>query len=356
MWRGIAHIIKYNGLRKRAMEDLQRERHMRGMNEKERTTPILYLVVPCYNEEEVIEKSASVLGDKLRRLKQAGRIASGSKVMFVNDGSRDNTLVLLHQIAAQDSLFSVVSLAGNYGHQSAILAGMMMARQYADAVVTIDADLQQDIEALDKFLDSYMAGSEVVYGVRNDRHSDGVFKKGTATMYYNLMHLLGSKVITNHADYRLMSKKALDALAEYKESNLFLRGLIPTMGFPSDVVYFDVKAREAGHSKYTLSKMMTLALDGITSMSVRPLRMIGILGFLVFVFSCVMSVISLVDWALGNNVPGYTTTMIVSLLIGGVTLLSLGIIGEYVGKIYMETKHRPRYIIDTFVWKDDKDA
>lgn len=325
------------------------------MSEKKRTTPILYLVVPCYNEEEVIEKTARVLGDKLRRLKQEGKIASGSKVMFVNDGSRDNTLMLLHRITAQDALFSVVSLTGNYGHQSAILAGMMMARKYADAVVTIDADLQQDIEALDKFLESYMEGSEVVYGVRNDRRSDGVFKKGTATMYYNLMRLLGSKVITNHADYRLMSKKALDALSEYQETNLFLRGLIPMMGFPSDVVYFEVKAREAGHSKYTLSKMMTLALDGITSMSVRPLRLISVLGFLVFAFSCVMSVISLVDWAMGNNVPGYTTSMIVSLLIGGVTLLSLGIIGEYVGKIYMETKHRPRYIVDTFVWKEDKD-
>lgn len=335
------------------MEDLQTERHDKYMIEKKRDIPVLYLVVPCYNEEEVIEKSARVLGDKLRRLKQAGIIASGSKVMFVNDGSRDHTLVLLHRIAAQDALFSVVSLAGNYGHQSAILAGMMMSRKYADAVVTIDADLQQDIEALDRFLESYMAGCEVVYGVRNDRRSDGAFKKGTATMYYKLMHLLGSKVITNHADYRLMSKKALDALAEYKETNLFLRGLIPTMGFPSDVVYFDVKAREAGHSKYTLSKMMTLAMDGITSMSVRPIRMISALGFLVFMFSCVMSVISLIDWALGNNVPGYTTTMIVSLLMGGVTLLSLGIIGEYVGKIYMETKHRPRYIIDTFVWKDE---
>ena len=319
----------------------------------ERTTPVLYLVVPCYNEEEVIERSAQVLGGKLRRLQQAGRIASGSKVMFVNDGSRDDTLRLLHEAAAADPLFSVVSLSGNYGHQSAILAGMMTARQYADAVVTIDADLQQDIEALDKFLDSYMAGSEVVYGVRNDRHSDGFFKKGTATMYYNLMHLLGSRVITNHADYRLMSRKALDALAEYKETNLFLRGLIPTMGFPSDVVYFDVKAREAGHSKYTLSKMMTLALDGITSMSVRPLRLIGGLGFLMFLFSVVMCVIGLVDWARGNNVPGYTTTLIVSLIIGGITLLSLGIIGEYVGKIYMETKHRPRYIIDTLVWRED---
>lgn len=323
------------------------------MSEMERTTPVLYLVVPCYNEEEVIEKSAQVLGDKLRRLAQTGKIGEDSKVMFVNDGSKDRTLLLLHRIAAQDALFSVVSLAGNYGHQSAILAGMMTARQYADAVVTIDADLQQDIEALDKFLESYMAGSEVVYGVRNDRHSDGFFKKSTATMYYRLMHLLGSKVITNHADYRLMSKKALDALSEYKETNLFLRGLIPTMGFPSDVVYFDVKAREAGHSKYTLSKMVTLAMDGITSMSVRPLRLISSLGFIVFVFSFVMSVISLVDWVRGYNVPGYTTTMIVSLLIGGITLLSLGIIGEYVGKIYMETKHRPRYIIDTFVWKKE---
>lgn len=320
---------------------------------EKREIPVLYLVVPCYNEEEVVEKSASVMGAKLRRLQQEGKIASGSKIMFVNDGSKDATLRLLHRIAAADSMVSVVSLAGNYGHQSAILAGMMTARQHADAVVTIDADLQQDIEALDDFLSCYMNGSEVVYGVRNDRHSDGIFKKATATAYYKLMHMLGSTVITNHADYRLMSKKALDALAEYEETNLFLRGLIPTMGFPSDVVYFDVKAREAGHSKYTLSKMMTLALDGITSMSVRPLRLIAGLGFLVCIFSFVMCIISLVDWVNGNNVPGYTTTLLVTLLTGGITLLSLGIIGEYVGKIYMETKHRPRYIIDTLVWRED---
>lgn len=323
-------------------------------NAGKRQIPVLYLVVPCYNEEEVVEKSAQVMGDKIKRLELEGKIAAGSKIMFVNDGSRDRTLLLLHEIAAKDAMFSVVSLSGNYGHQSAILAGMMMARKYADAVVTIDADLQQDIEALDKFLASYMAGSEVVYGVRNDRHSDGTFKKGTATAYYKLMHLLGSRVIANHADYRLMSKKALDALAEYKETNLFLRGLIPTMGFPSDVVYFDVKAREAGHSKYTLSKMMTLALDGITSMSVRPLRMIAVLGFLFFLFFGIVGITVIVDWVQGNNVPGYTTSLLVSLLTGGVTLVSLGIIGEYVGKIYMETKHRPRYIIDSFVWKEDQ--
>lgn len=319
-----------------------------------REVPVLYLVVPCYNEEEVVEKTAAVMGDKLRRLQQEGKIRKGSKIMFVNDGSRDDTLRLLYEISARDTMYSIVSLCGNYGHQSAILAGMMMARKYADAVVTIDADLQQDIEALDRFLECYRKGSDVVYGVRNDRHSDGAFKKSTATAYYRLMHLLGSKVITNHADYRLMSRRALDALAEYKESNLFLRGLIPTMGFPSDIVYFDVKAREAGHSKYTLNKMFTLAMDGITSMSVRPLRLISGLGFLVFLFSLVMCVISLVDWIHGNNVPGYTTTMIVSLLIGGVTLLSLGIIGEYIGKIYLETKHRPRYLIDTFIWKEDE--
>ncbi|MCM1174487.1 MAG: glycosyltransferase family 2 protein [Blautia sp.] len=322
------------------------------MEKGERKIPVLYLVVPCYNEEEVVEKSAQVMGGKLRRLMREGKIESGSKIMFVNDGSKDNTLRLLHRIAADDTMYSVVSLAGNYGHQSAILAGMMTAKKYADAVVTIDADLQQDIEALDKFLESYMAGCEVVYGVRNDRHSDGTFKKGSATLYYKLMHLLGSKVIANHADYRLMSKKALDALSEYQETNLFLRGLIPTMGFASDVVYFDVKKREAGHSKYTLGKMMTLAMDGITSMSVTPLRLIALLGFGICIFSVVMCIISLADWIQGKNVPGYTTSLIVSLIMGGITLLSLGIIGEYIGKIYMETKKRPRYIIDTIVWKE----
>lgn len=320
-----------------------------------RKIPVLYLVVPCYNEEEVVEKSAQVMSDKLRKLVSEGKIKGNSKVMFVNDGSRDNTLKLLHQIAAKDTVFSVISFAGNYGHQSAILAGMMMARKYADVVVTIDADLQQDIEALDNFLSSYMNGSEIVYGVRNDRHSDGFFKKSTATAYYKLMHLLGSNVITNHADYRLMSKKALDALSEYQETNLFLRGLIPTMGFASDVVYFDVKEREAGQSKYTLSKMLTLAMDGITSMSVRPLRMIAGIGFIVCLFSIIMCIFSLVDWARGNTVPGYTTSILVSLMMGGITLFSLGIIGEYIGKIYMETKKRPRYIIDTFVWKESKD-
>ncbi len=314
--------------------------------------PTLYLVVPCYNEEEVIEKTAQVLKDKMDRLMSAGRIEHDSKVLFVNDGSSDSTLKILHELARKDAFYGVLSFAGNYGHQSAILAGMMEARFHADAVVTIDADLQQDIEALDLFLDAYMAGSDVVYGVRNDRKSDGVFKKATATMYYRLMKFLGSGAIANSADYRLMSARALNALSEYGESSLFLRGLIPTMGLASDVVYFDVKEREAGHSKYTFKKMFSLAMDGITSSSIRPLRMIGVLGFLTVIAAFVLIVFSIIDWARGNAVQGYTTTLIVTLVLGGVTLVSLGVIGEYVGKTYMETKHRPRYIVDSVVLRE----
>ena len=309
-------------------------------------------MVPCYNEEEVIEKSAAVIKDKMMRLIDDGRITHESKALFVNDGSTDNTLRMLHDLSKRDPFYAVLSFAGNYGHQSAILAGMMEARHYADAVVTIDADLQQDIEALDDFLAAYMSGCEVVYGVRNDRKTDGFMKRATATMYYKLMHLLGSSAITNSADYRLMSVKALDALSEYEGSSLFLRGLIPTMGFTSDVVYFDVKAREAGQSKYTVKKMMRLAIDGITSCSIRPLRIIGALGFVTVLATLVMIVISLIDWIKGRNVPGYTTMVIVMLALGGVILLSLGVIGEYVGKSYMESKHRPRYIIDSLVLRE----
>lgn len=314
--------------------------------------PTLYLVVPCYNEEEVIEKSAAIIRDKMMRLIDEGRIEHDSKALFVNDGSTDNTLRMLHDLAKKDSFYGVLSFAGNYGHQSAILAGMMEARHYADAVVTIDADLQQDIEALDNFLSAYMNGCDVVYGVRNDRKTDGFMKRTTAIIYYKLMHLLGSNVITNSADYRLMSAKALDALSEYDESSLFLRGLIPTMGFASDVVYFDVKEREAGHSKYTFKKMMRLALDGITSCSVRPLRMIATLGFITVLATIVMIIVALVDWFNGRNVPGYTTLLIVTLALGGVILISLGVIGEYVGKSYMEAKHRPRYIVDSVVLRE----
>lgn len=322
------------------------------MGDIRQSIPTLYLVVPCYNEEEVIEKTAVVTKEKLQRLTNENKIGAASKILFVNDGSKDKTLSMLYKLAKEDSIYGVLSFAGNYGHQAAILAGMMEARKHADVVVTIDADLQQDIEALDDFLKSYMEGAEVVYGVRNNRKTDGFMKKLTATMYYKLLHFLGSDVITNHADYRLMSKKALDALSEYGESSLFLRGLIPTMGFPSDIVYFDVKEREAGKSKYTVKKMMTLAVDGITSMSVRPIRLITGLGFFTLLVSLGLIIYTLIDWINGNNIQGYTTILLVTLSIGAVIILSLGIIGEYIGKMYMETKKRPRYIVDTVVLRD----
>ena len=312
----------------------------------------LYLDVPCNNEEEALPHSAEVMREKLNRLMKEGKISSQSKILFVNDGSRDRTWQIIHDLCDADPTFAGLGFSRNYGHQSAILAGMMAARQHADIAVTIDADLQQDIEALDRFLEKYQAGCEIVYGIRNDRNTDGFFKRLTANAFYGLMHLLGCKVMSNHADYRLLSKKALDALAEYKEVNLFLRGLIPTMGFRSDVVYFDVKEREAGTSKYTLRKMMTLATDGITSMSTRPIQLITVLGFLVSVFSALMIIYCIADWFMGRNVPGYTTSLVVSLLMGGLTIFSLGIVGEYVGKIYLETKARPRYIVESFIWKD----
>lgn len=314
--------------------------------------PVLYLVLPCYNESETLDYSIDKVRDKLTRLVNEGKVSSSSKALFVNDGSKDNTLKQLHEAAAKDSRLAVVSLSSNRGHQNAIMAGMMVAKEYCDIAVTIDADLQQDIEALDEFIAKFQDGADVVYGIRNDRKTDGFMKKLTASMYYKLMHGLGANVMTNHADYRLMSKKALDMLSQYDESNLFLRGLIPSMGFNSDVVYFDVKEREFGKSKYTVKKMFTLAFDGITSMSTRPLHLISVLGFIVFVLSIAIGIFTLVEFFKGNNIPGYTTSIFVSLLIGGVTLLSLGVMGEYVGKVYMETKHRPRYMIDSVVIKD----
>ncbi|EOS29865.1 MAG: glycosyltransferase family 2 protein [Kineothrix sp.] len=316
---------------------------------------VLYLVVPCYNEEEILERTAEVMREKISRLIKEGKASEKSKIMFVNDGSKDHTWKIISELCREDAVFTGICLSRNYGHQSAILAGMMEAVKHADMVVTIDGDLQQDIEALDAFIECYQEGCEIVYGIRNSRDTDGFLKKMTATWFYRLMNWLGCNVIPNHADYRLLSSVALHALAEYKEVNLFLRGLIPTIGFQSDVVYFDVKKREAGHSKYTFKKMAGLAVDGITSMSIRPIRMITALGFLVSMLSALMIIVCLVDWMIGKNVPGYTTMIVVSCLIGGLTIFSMGIVGEYVGKIYLETKARPRYIVDAVIWKDKED-
>ena len=311
--------------------------------------PTLYLVVPCYNEEEVIDQSSAVLLEKEERLVKQGVIAPDSKVLFVNDGSKDNTREKLEALAKADSRYAVVNFTANYGHQSAIYAGMMVAKDFCDIAVTIDADLQQDIEALDRFIECYKKGCDVVYGVRNDRSSDSFFKKFTASAYYKMMRILGCDVLPNSADYRLLSKKALDALSHYKESNLFLRGLIPTMGFNSDIVYFDVKERAAGSSKYTLKKMINLAIDGVTSLSVTPLHFIFISGFIIIFLSVLLAIYTLVGFFNGQNVPGYSTITIVLLLSTGFIMMSLGVVGEYIGKIYTETKERPRYIIDSIV-------
>ena len=317
--------------------------------------PVLYLVIPCYNEEEILEGSMGILSDKIKRLIDKEVIDPRSKVVCVDDGSRDRTWDIILEGSKKDDVFRGLKFSRNYGHQNAILAGMLESRRNADCVVTIDADLQQDIEALDDFIAKYMEGCDVVYGVRNNRDTDGAAKKLTALAFYKLMNNLGAKTIPNSADYRLLSKKALNTLAEYPESNMFLRGLIPTMGFRSDIVYFDVKDRTGGQSKYTLKKMINLALDGITSMSIRPLELIMIAGGFFCLLALVIFITAIIDWARGNVVQGWTTMVALICLIGGMNLITTGVVGLYVGKAYIEAKKRPRYIIDMMIWdgRDD---
>lgn len=321
---------------------------MEGSN---REKPVLYLVVPCYNEEEIILESAGIMKAKIDELISGGAIDKDSRILFVNDGSKDNTFKLLSDAAHKDPAYILVSLVGNAGHQNALWAGIMTASK-ADVVITIDADLQQDINAVGEFLDRYKEGAEVVYGIRNNRESDGLFKKLSALSYYKLMHIMGSRILKNHADYRLISRKVIDALKEYNESNLFLRGLIPSLGFPSDIVYFDTKERTGGESKYTFSKMFRLATDGITSFTIRPLRLVSLTGLFTMILSLVFAVFSFIEWLQRKNEPGYTTLLLVMLIMAGVIQLSLGVIGEYLGKIYLETKNRPKYLIDCVICKD----
>lgn len=308
----------------------------------------LCLVVPCFNEEETLTTTYEKLSAKMNELIDNKIIDSNSHVLMVNDGSKDNTWPLIEKFSEENKMFSGISFSRNFGHQSAVLAGMFYAtKNYTDMDVTIsiDADLQQDINAIELFVEEYNKGSEIVYGVRNDRSSDGFFKKVTAVGFYNFMNALGCNTIKNHADYRLVSKKAIIELMEYGEVNLFLRGLIPSLGFQTSKVNFDVKERELGQSKYNLTKMLTLAFDGITSFSIRPMRMIGTLGGGVSAISFVWLIVTLVMLLFGAaDVMAFIACSI--WLFGGLILLSLGIIGEYIGKMYMETKHRPRFIIE----------
>ena len=307
---------------------------------------ILYLVIPCYNEEEVLPLTKKELKEKMNNLIKENKISKDSKVMFVNDGSKDKTWELIEEYHNEDPLFVGVKLSRNKGHQNALLAGLMTAKKYADITISMDADLQDDINVIDKMIEENNKGSEIVYGVRSSRKKDSWFKRFTAESFYKLMRVMGVEVVFNHADCRLMSKRALDELERFDEVNLFLRGIVPLIGFQTSVATYERKERAAGESKYPLKKMLSFAWDGITSFSVKPLKMITTLGFIMLFISIIMIIYTIVVKILGNTVDGWAFIMLSIWFIGGVQLVSVGLIGEYVGKIYSETKHRPRYIIE----------
>lgn len=310
---------------------------------------ILYVVVPCYNEQEVLAETSKRLREKFLTLIKSGKIDEKSRIVFVNDGSKDNTWKIIEELHRQDIIFSGINLSRNRGHQNALLAGLMTVKECADVAVSLDADLQDDINAIDEMLDKYYAGNDIVYGVRSKRATDTFFKRFTAESFYKMMNTMGANTVYNHADYRLMSRRALEGLAEFKEVNLFLRGMVPMIGYQSDVVYYERSERFAGESKYPLKKMISFAIEGITSLSTKPIKMITNLGLFIFLFSFVILIYSLVRHFSGATVAGWTTIIVSVWAIGGLILLSLGIIGEYIGKIYLESKERPRYIIEQFL-------
>ncbi len=313
----------------------------------------LYVVVPCYREEAVLPETARRLKEKLTALMQAGKISRHSRILFVNDGSKDRTWEIIEELHRGDRLFSGVNLSRNRGHQNALLAGLMTAVQRADMMVSMDADLQDDINAMDAMIDAYHNGYDVVYGVRSSRESDSFFKRFTAESFYKLMKAMGVDIVFNHADYRLMSRRAVEGLAQFREVNIFLRGVVPQIGYPWTTVEYVRAKRFAGESKYPLKKMLSFAFDGITSFSVKPMRLILFLGAVIFLLSLVVLLWTLIARVSGRTVSGWTSLMCSIWMIGGIQLLSLGVIGEYIGKIYAETKARPRFIIERVL--DDAD-
>ncbi|MDY5221674.1 MAG: glycosyltransferase family 2 protein [Eubacteriales bacterium] len=315
----------------------------------------LYVVVPCYKEEEVLPETAKRLKAKLTALIAQGKISPRSRILFVNDGSKDRTWPIIEELHARDRIFSGVNLSRNRGHQNALLAGLMTAVQHADLMVSMDADLQDDIDAMDKMIDAYHEGYDVVYGVRASRKTDSFFKRFTAESFYKLMRAMGVDIVFNHADYRLMSRRAVEGLADFREVNLFLRGIVPQIGYAWTTVEYDRAKRFAGESKYPLKKMLSFAFDGITSFSVKPMRLILVLGAVIFVLSLLMLLWALVEWVSGKTVSGWASLICSIWMIGGIQLLALGVIGEYIGKVYSETKARPRYIIERVLNDADND-
>jgi len=316
---------------------------------------ILYVVVPCYKEEDVLPETASRLKAKLDSLISLGKISDESRILFINDGSTDGTWKIISDLAAADVMFGGVNLSRNRGHQNALLAGLMVARQHADAVISMDADLQDDIDAVDAMLERHADGFDVVLGVRSNRARDTFFKRRTAAAFYRLMRLIGVEMTPNHADYRLMSRRALNALEDYGEVNLFLRGIVPLIGFPTATVEYERAERFAGTTKYPLRKMMSFAVEGITSLSVRPIRIISVLGLLSFLASLILLVYFIIDYSRGGTTAGWASTIVSIWGIGGLQLLAIGIIGEYIGKIYLETKKRPRYIIESVLLRKNRE-
>ena len=307
---------------------------------------ILYIVIPCYNEEAVIRETAKQVAIKMQQLYEKELISEKSKVLFVDDGSKDMTWPMIEALHAENPMYTGVKLSRNKGHQNALVAGLSVAVKYADMLISMDADLQDDIGAIDGFVQKYYEGCEVVYGVRSARTTDTFFKRFTAQSFYKLMQAMGVDIVYDHADYRLMSKRAVEELLQFKEVNLFLRGIVPLVGFKSDKVYYERNERFAGESKYPLKKMLAFATDGITSMSVRPIRLITVLGFFLFIVSLCMLVYSLVRHFTGHTSIGWSSMFVSIWALGGLQLLAIGVIGEYIGKIYMEAKGRPKFIIE----------
>lgn len=314
--------------------------------------PTLYIVIPCYNEEQVLPETKPLFTDKIKELVDVGKISEKSKVLFVNDGSKDKTWELIKGFSEEDERVVGLCLSRNRGHQNALFAGLMAAKEVADITISIDCDGQDDINAMNEMIDEYHKGVHVVYGVRSERKTDTWFKRATAQGFYKFMNIMGAEIVYNHADYRLMSREALRGLSEFKEVNLFLRGMVPLVGFSSSFVYYERAERLAGESHYPLKKMLSFAFDGITSFSVKPIRIITSLGFFTCLVSVVAILITIIEKLIGHTVSGWSSTLCCVLFLGGVQLLSLGVIGEYIGKIYMESKERPRFVISESIGVD----
>ena len=315
---------------------------------------ILYMVIPCYNEEEVLDETTRQLVPKLKELMEKGKISRKSRILYVNDGSKDQTWMIISRLYEEYDIVSGLNLSRNRGHQNAVLAGLMYAKDHCDAAISMDADLQDDTNAIDEMVDKFNEGVEVVYGVRSSRRKDTFFKKFTAEGFYRFMKWMGVDIVFNHADYRLMSRRVLCQLENYREVNLFLRGIVPLIGYPSDQVYYERKERFAGESKYPLRKMLSFALDGITSFSIKPIRFILTLGTLIFIVSVAILIYSIVRHVIGATVLGWSSLMVSVWALGGLQLLAIGVIGEYIGKMYLETKGRPRFAVQDVL--DDVEA